>query len=197
MTLETHMQATHPLPAELVKRGAEMMDRECSLWGADVKHEGGNLLVRHGFERHPPANGVGSSCYVLPHAGATIVLRGYGCFYRTAAHGEVFIPRFDFVPRYTACPGEPVEAIVPAYAERHVRPGAREWEAVGGLFLRALHWIGHYERWVCTELALGESRGPWVPRDPATRLPLAWAEAWEALALECEAALGVSAASRG
>ncbi|MEZ4553709.1 MAG: hypothetical protein R3B59_07355 [Dehalococcoidia bacterium] len=193
MTLDPELQAKHPLPPELVKRGAEMMDRQCSLWGADVKHEGGNLLVRHGFERHPPANGVGSSCYILPHADATVVLRGYGCFYRTAAHGEVFIPRFDFVPRYTSCPGEPIEAIVPAYADRHGRPSTLEWAAAGQLFLRALHWIGHYERWVCAELGPEVVREPSLPRDPAARSPLAWAHAWGALTADCEVALGAFA----
>lgn len=188
--------APHPFPVDLVKRGAEMMDHQCSLWGMDVKHEHGNLLMRHGFERHPPANGVGSSCYVLPHEDATVVLRGYGCFYRTAAHGELFIPRFDFVPRYTTEPGSPLEATVPAYADRHVRPAPDEWDTVGRLFVRALHWIGHYERWVCSELTLRQTRGLSIPRDPSTRLPMRWPEDWDALAHDCASALACTDAGR-
>lgn len=185
--------ASPPLPDALVKRGAEMMDRECSLWGADVKHPDGNLLVRHGFQRHPSAGGVGSSCYVLLRGDATIILRGYGSFLRTRALGEVFVPRFQFTPRYTVCPGDPLEASLPAYAERHQCPtSAEERSRADPLFLRTLQWIATYEDWICDALPLTESRGLILPRDPATRAPEAWPAAWRALADECADALAAS-----
>lgn len=104
------------LPFVLQKRGAQLLHRQCTLWGHDVRRPEGNLLLRQGFERVRPPNTVsGCSQYTLPlEGGLHLQLWGFGFFIGDAE--GVYVNRYSFLPRHIVLSGDVWEAKYFAHA---------------------------------------------------------------------------------
>jgi RNA polymerase-binding transcription factor DksA len=89
--------------AEWHRTGVHLLNQQLWCWGQDALFAGGNLLVRHGFQRTArPTDQLGSSIYRLELGGnRRIVLRGFGVFIGDDRRGGMFLKRFEFSPWIT------------------------------------------------------------------------------------------------
>ncbi len=97
----------------LLGRLTAALDWQFWNWGQDVVAIPGNGLIRIGFERCPPPEGIkSSSCYrrieTLPDGTARrFVLRGCGLFFGQATATGLYLPRYRFAPCFhfsESCP---------------------------------------------------------------------------------------------
>ncbi|MDG2382245.1 MAG: hypothetical protein P8N76_11290 [Pirellulaceae bacterium] len=88
----------------LIEHAVDLLSQQAWCWGRDILRPEGNWLLEIGFDRiEPPADRKEcSSVYSreLPR-GRCVVLRGFGAFYGDCRRGGVFLPRYEFRPRYT------------------------------------------------------------------------------------------------
>ena len=64
----------------------------------------GNWLIEIGFNRIEPPDDRKDCPSVYSHElprGQSVVLRGFGVFFGDSAHGGIFVPRYEFQPKYT------------------------------------------------------------------------------------------------
>lgn len=187
------------IPTEVRRRGRILMNQQCWLWGQDIRRPEGNALIAHGFARTKPPEGLrGSNTYLLQRpGGATILLWAFGFFYHLADQGGVYIPRFAATPRLARFDGLPGE-VWSATQLGECRPprGTWQWARARQLFVPALRWLAEYERWVRAERGLDYRRAcvrSWKhAQTPAETLDAQW----EALADDCDAAIGAFIAAR-
>ena len=135
-----------------------LLSQQIWCWGRDILRSEGNWLVEIGFHRQPPpADRKGcSSVYTqfLP-GGRCIVLRGFGVFFGDRSRGGVFLPRYEFSPRYTLhstleCPPW-FDAELPILDS----PSLEQRSICISLTLELLDWIRNYEVQVLQQLGLG------------------------------------------
>ena len=100
------LQAKEPqgMRGDLMKHAVELLSQQVWCWGRDILRPDGNWLIEVGFDRvEPPDDREGcSSVYslALPNE-RCVVLRGFGVFFGDICHGGVFLPRYEFRPKYT------------------------------------------------------------------------------------------------
>ncbi len=142
---------------ELKKDAAKLLSQQIWCWGRDVLRPEGNWLVEIGFQRaKAPADREScSSVYTLDLSqSCRVVLRGFGVFYGDDALGGVFLPRFEFGPKYTtqtalACPPW-AEADLPKMSA----PSDAEQSACTSLTLALIEWIRSYEVTIVERLGI-------------------------------------------
>ena len=137
--------------AEWHKTGAHLLNQQLWCWGQDVLFAGGNLLVRHRFQRTArPADQLGSSIYRLELGGnRRIVLRGFGVFIGDDRRGGMFLKRFEFSPWIT--PSTDLRTLAWQASDLPLlnRPACDQELANCRQLLAALiDWTCDYERWV-------------------------------------------------
>ena len=148
MSVASHSSDQQSIDPESIQQAPGLLSQQCWCWGRDVLRPAGNWLLEIGFERiEPPADREDcSSVYSLQlPRDRRVVLRGFGVFYGDAQRGGVFLPRYEFEPKYTTqleleCPpwsGDDLPELgVPAKSQRGV---------CAALVLELLDWIRHYE----------------------------------------------------
>ena len=88
----------------LVRKAIDLLSQQCWCWGRDILRPSGNWLLESGFERveAPPHLENCSSVYRRPLPdNSSVILRGFGVFLGQTGKGGVFLPRFQFTPRYS------------------------------------------------------------------------------------------------
>ncbi|TWU11718.1 hypothetical protein CA54_05270 [Symmachiella macrocystis] len=93
------------IPRQLRTHAADLLSQQCWCWGQDILRAEGNWLLELGFKRiRPPKKRKDcSSVYQLELSGGqSVVLRGFGVFFGDRARGGVFLPRYEFTPRFTS-----------------------------------------------------------------------------------------------
>jgi len=173
--------ASPSCPSVLLRDAARGMAQQMVLWGHDVRHAGGNALVRFGLERIASSGLTGTSCYRMAWQGGLIELHGAvaswtaptercGCVF-CRDRGRIELWNHDAPP-------------VPGREKGSAGTASERWQA----FLPFLEWLHDYETWAFT--TLGEAwrlnawralkrlpKGkPWLPPLPALH--------WWGLALE-------------
>ena len=184
------------MPRGFRKRGQQLLEQQCWLWGQDVRHAGGNLLLQYGFDRaRPPHEIVGASAYqlrLLPDEicprERVIALWGFGIWYGEAHEsgdiGGIFIGRAAFEPRCSATASPPPNAWSPAPIEAATRaPHLKIERQQSRIMLKgALSWIAHYESWALARLGPSE-RARQLQACPQSSVPTGeFVRAWDALA---------------
>ena len=107
--MSVHLQAIDEncTRSELLKHAEGLLSQQIWCWGCDIMRPEGNWLIEIGFKRiEPPDNR--SDCpsvysLELPR-GQCIVLRGFGVFFGDPEYGSIFVPRYEFQPKYTTQP---------------------------------------------------------------------------------------------
>ncbi|MEZ5385413.1 MAG: hypothetical protein R3F13_07860 [Prosthecobacter sp.] len=113
-------------------------------WGRDVLC-GGNLLLKHGFEKHPSPGLKGTSCYQLHHEDGLIELHGACAGWYPEAGSER--PGFLFVRTNGRCTTHRLhEPVVPgSYPAEALQNHTADALAASRLFAG---WLVDYEAWV-------------------------------------------------
>lgn len=179
----------HALEKDPVGCAARLLDQQLWCWGRDVLRPAGNWLLEHGFSRlEPPADyGDCSSVYLLQRPGGRcVVLRGFGVFQGDRRYGGVFLPRYDFRPRYTTkatleCPPW-FDADLPQMSA----PNDSQRAACASLTLDLIDWIRSYEVSVAEKLGVEYRRSTLRQWDNGKRLIIPaeeMAAAWRLLGL--------------
>jgi len=140
-----------------LQQAADLLSQQIWCWGRDIIRPQGNWLLQIGFDRIKPSTGQEEcpSAYKLdlPN-GCCVVLRGFGLFYGDRDRGNVFLPRYEFQPRYTTqaamiCPPSS-DADVP-----HLDPTtAFKKTCFASLILDAIDWIQTYEANIIEQLGI-------------------------------------------
>jgi len=169
--------------------GEELLDQQLWFCGRDVLHEGGNGLLRFGFERvRPPASQAAASAYVLPlDDGRRVVLWGFGVFYGDDALGGLFLRRYGFAPRLTPAAAAPRTAVASSDLPLRTPATADEARRARALLTGAMRWLAAYERWAQATFGLsfrrqGIAERPRRKRRRLTVAPEQLPEAWDAIA---------------
>ena len=174
---------------------ADLLSQQVWCWGCDISRPEGNWLVELGFERIPPPadRESESSVYTLKLAnGRSVVLRGFGVFYGDAKLGGIFLPRYEFCPRYTST----AELESPPWSDTDLpelnAPNASQQDACVSLLLELIEWIELYEKEIIDRLGIEYRRNTLVtwnngrrPFIPAAKMVAAWRELSDHLATNC------------
>lgn len=84
---------TQPCPRDRLLR-ERLVQQQFWLFGADIRHPEGNLLLELGFRRHRAAHSSpGSSCYVWCREALSIHLWGFGCCLTTSGMDRIYLSR--------------------------------------------------------------------------------------------------------
>lgn len=143
------------LPAIVRRRGRSLLNQQFWLWGQDIRRQEGNLLIRHGFERVRPPEGVqGSRCYTLRlDENRTMALWGFGLFYGDPSLGGLYLSRFRLSPLLSESGEPPVAVWSPAHFTPFTQPAdAQEWARARPSLIAALRWISAYESWILEQM---------------------------------------------
>lgn len=171
---------------EPLQHAIGLLSQQVWCWGRDILRPDGNWLLEIGFDRlRPPSERKDcASVYSLelPH-GRRIVLRGFGVFYGDDERGGVFLPRYEFQPRYTALP----KLDCPPWSDEDLPslrpPGDSQRNVCAGLTLAMIDWIRSYEVNIIQQLGIEYRRQTLTkwnngkrPFTPAEKFASAWRE---------------------
>lgn len=172
------------LELEPLEQAVGLLCQQIWCWGQDILRPSGNWLLEIGFARlKPPADREEcASVYSLElPTGQFVVLRGFGVFYGDDERGAVFLPRYEFRPRYTRqvtfeCPPWSVEDLPKLSA-----PTRSRRNACFSLTLELIDWIRGYEVNIVECLGIEYRRSTLVKWDngeraftPAEHFASAW-----------------------
>jgi hypothetical protein len=152
------------LPYAMRKRGGQLLHQQCWLWGQDIRHKEGNVLLQEGFVRRRPPEGLeGSSQYTLRLSESVHVrLWGFGFFY--GGSEGIYLNRYAFTPLSARLSDD---VWTP-------KPFARLCLSQNFIAIaEAVRWIAHFEKTVQTGMGidyrnrclLGWSNRALAPRD--------------------------------
>ena len=88
----------------LISRAARLLSQQVWCWGRDIERPDGNWLMEIGFERIEPTFKCEDcdSIYSLKlPTGKRVMLRAFGVFYGNNQKEGIFLPRYDFLPKYS------------------------------------------------------------------------------------------------
>ena len=186
MSVEIQTNDQRSSEGKPVAHAVGLLSQQAWCWGRDVLRTEGNWLLEIGFKRIvPPADRKDcSSVYALELPGQRcVVLRGFGVFYGDGQRGGVFLPRYEFAPRYTTsstleCPpwsDEDLPNLIP--------PTELQRNDCASLVLDLMDWIRGYELSVVEHLGIEYRRRALVywnngkrPFIEAERIASAWRE---------------------
>jgi hypothetical protein len=172
------------MDSEPLEHAVGLLCQQAWCWGRDILRPNGNWLLEIGFARlQPPADREEcSSVYSLElPGGQCVVLRGFGVFYGDHHRGAVFLPRYEFRPRYTNqstlnCPIWSAEDL-PTLSS----PSNSQRYACASLTWELIDWIRTYEVHIVERLGIDYRRRTLVqwdngqrPFTPAENFASAW-----------------------
>ena len=168
------LQSSDPrsMDGDLIKHAAVLLSQQVWCWGCDIERPEGNWLLQIGFDRiePPSAQKDCSSVYSLElPQGRQLVLRGFGVFYGDRQRGGVFLPRYEFQPRYTTH----AKLECPPWSDTDLptlsAPTDSERNVCASLTLNLIDWIRKYEQTIVERLGLEYRRSTLVKWDNGNR----------------------------
>ncbi|MCH2180787.1 MAG: hypothetical protein MK108_02160 [Mariniblastus sp.] len=133
---------------DLIQHAVELLSQQVWCWGQDILRPEGNWLIEIGFDRTEPPDDREecSSIYSLELPdGGCVVLRGFGVFYGDPRRGVVFLPRYEFRPRYTKRAALQAQPWTVADLPELTPPTPAQRRDCGSLTLDLIGWIRRYE----------------------------------------------------
>ena len=168
------------------RQAACLLNQQIWCWGRDVEYSGGNLLLRHGFQRiEKPVGSNAASLYRLELSPTSrVILRGFGVFCGDDRWGGLFLRRFGFVPQLTT----ETELSRPLWSAEDLpplaSPHADQVPYCRWLLLTLIDWIRDYEDWIVEREGIAYRAATlldWNAKN-GTVLPEGMASAWRMLA---------------
>ena len=158
--------ATPPDDPELAEgdplhQAVGLLSQQTWCWGRDILRPEGNWLLEIGFRRIKPPDDRENCASVyslqLPEQ-RCVVLRGFGVFYGDHRRGGVFLPRYEFAPRYSTestlrCPpwtDDDLPSLEP--------PNESQRNDCVALTLDLIDWIRSYEVTIVKRLGISYRR---------------------------------------
>ena len=157
---------------ELLEHAVALLSQQVWCWGCDILRPEGNWLLEIGFDRiAPPADRKHCpSVYVLTMPRRRcVVLRGFGVFYGEGRRGGVFLPRYEFHPRYTTHATLDCPPWSDADLPKLNTPTESQQHACATLTLGLIDWIRRYEVNIVKQLGIEYRRKTLLEWDNGTR----------------------------
>tara|TARA_B100001142_G_C14066818_1_gene551922 strand:- start:41 stop:643 length:603 start_codon:yes stop_codon:yes gene_type:complete len=88
----------------LISRASRLLSQQVWCWGRDIERSEGNWLMEIGFDRIEPEFKCDhcDSIYTLElPSGKRVMLRAFGVFYGNNQKEGIYLPRYDFLPKYS------------------------------------------------------------------------------------------------
>ena len=88
----------------LISRASRLLSQQVWCWGQDIERSEGNWLMEIGFDRIEPEFKCDhcDSIYTLElPSGKRVMLRAFGVFYGNDQKEGIYLPRYDFLPKYS------------------------------------------------------------------------------------------------
>ena len=171
---------------EPIEQAIDLLSQQIWCWGRDILRPEGNWLLEIGFDRLPPPadHEECASLYSLTLPGERcVILRGFGVFYGNPSLGGVFLPRYEFCPRYTPMSSLACSPWTSADMPELELPNDEQRDACIALTLELIQWIRSYEVGVVENLGIAyreSSLIEWNNGDrkciPAEQFASAWRE---------------------
>tara|TARA_B100001093_G_C26770571_1_gene989976 strand:+ start:51 stop:638 length:588 start_codon:yes stop_codon:yes gene_type:complete len=147
MTVSLH-PAKSQQSTDLLSHAKELFSQQVWCWGRDICRKEGNWLLKCGFQRSEPSDTEKMySAYTLdiPH-GRSIILRGSGVFYGDVRYGGVFIPRYQFTPKYVKSSNLANPHWSKSDLDQFRLPNKDEKSDFNALLTGLISWIKAYEQ---------------------------------------------------
>ena len=83
---------------------ADLFSQQIWCWGRDILRKEGNWLIQQGFDVlcAPEEKVRSKKIYSLSLSNSkNLILRGFGALFSDPNYGTIFLPRYDFRPKYT------------------------------------------------------------------------------------------------
>ena len=156
------MSVAPPISPASLNDAARGLAQQMVFWGHDVRHPGGNALVRFGMSRTPSPGLTGTSCYSMPWENGRIELHGAvaswspnavgnGCIF-SRDRARIDLWKWDRPP-------------IPGREYGTHAPLADRWLA----FQPLLRWLIAYEEWVDQTLGTEWRGACWGPSSVCRR----------------------------
>ena len=142
----------------LLSHAKNLLSQQVWCWGRDICREEGNCLLSIGFQRlEPPAGNEKSySTYMLELPNERcVVLRGSGVFYSDIRYGSIFIPRYEFMPRYMNTSTLDYSFWAKSEVQEFTLPTKEEKRSCDVLIIDLIAWIETYEQNIVDCLGIG------------------------------------------
>lgn len=169
-----------------IEHAVALLSQQVWCWGRDVLRPEGNWLLELGFERiEPPSDrNECSSVYSLQLPDKRyVMLRGFGVFYLDSRRGGVFLPRYEFEPKYTTDVGLERQPWAGEDLPHLSTPTNTQKNDCAALVLELIDWIGRYEVKVVECLGIEYRRATLTmwdsgerPFTPAEKMASSWRE---------------------
>ena len=126
-------------------------------WGRDILRKEGNWLIQQGFDGiKSPAERVDSkTIYSLSLSESkSVILRGFGVLFTNQSYGTIFLPRYDFRPKFS----EDTELKIPPWELSDLSefkfPDELEKEHSSSMLIELVDWIIEYEKEIQDKLGI-------------------------------------------
>jgi hypothetical protein len=169
---------------EFIKNAVGLLSQQLWCWGRDILRPEGNWLLETGFIRiAPPLEHEDCpSIYTLRLPGERcVVLQGFGVFYGKSQRGGIFLPRYEFQPRYTTQSTLRVPCWTSKDLSRLQAPLESQQSSCMFLTLELIDWIRLYELNVWEQLGVEYRKSTLNEWDdgerlvvPAEEMPRMW-----------------------
>ena len=148
-----------------VSRAIDLLCQQIWCWGRDIERPEGNWLLERNFERlEPPLEREDcDSIYSLDLSrNQHLILRGFGVFYGDKKRGAIFLPRYEFLPRYTKI--STLENLPWLENDLPIMKSLTSFELANGMVLMhdLIKWICEYEETVIEQLGMEYRRSTLV-----------------------------------
>lgn len=136
----------------------DLFSQQIWCWGRDILREEGNWLIQQGFDGiDAPAEKAGcKNIYTLSLSKSqSVILRGFGALFTDHNYGTIFLPRYDFRPKYT----RDTELEIPPWEfgdlSEFKLPSASERKYCSSMLIQLVEWIIEYEKDIQDKLGTG------------------------------------------
>ncbi len=134
-----------------VEFGEKILHHQLWFFGKDILHEGGNLLIRYGFEKFgvPDGKTGGNSYRLVLNDTQEIALFGFGIFFGNQNLGGIFLKRYEFEPNLLSVS----KLQLPIWQSdllpiRKLPKSFEEIKQANLLIDSLIIWVLDYEKWI-------------------------------------------------
>ena len=142
---------------ERVSFGVALLSQQIWCWGRDILREQGNWLIEQGFEviKAPAELERVKNIYSLKISKEQhIMLRGFGIILTDERYGSIFVPRYEFLPKYVSSSKLTTLPWSTDYLPEFAPPKDIEKQYCSIMFGELIDWIITYEQNLIANLGI-------------------------------------------
>ena len=147
----------HSEEKKILDHAATLFSQQIWCWGRDIQRLEGNWLLEIGFNRiqSPFISQNIPSIYSLELPNnRRVILRGFGVFYGDSKYGGIFLPRYEFLPKYSKKSSLELEPWLAKDLPELKLPTDSQKENYMTLILGLIDWIRTYEENIVEHLGM-------------------------------------------